>query len=78
MKDFASLRVLDRFSTVFLKLDIDYDMMRRVLQLKLTMDSRRMPPIFNGSKVKKDGNQFLKSLWIYGLFGLILLTPFLF
>lgn len=78
MKDFASLRVLDRFRTVFLKLDIDYDMMRRILQLKLTMDSRRMPPIFNGSKVKKDGNQFLKSLWIYGLFGLILLTPFLF
>lgn len=78
MNDFTSLRVLDRFRKIFLKLDIDYDMMRRILKLKLTMDSRRMPPIFNGSKVKKEGNQFTKSLWIYGFFGLLLLTPFLF
>ncbi|MEK4522377.1 hypothetical protein MKX96_12185 [Psychrobacillus sp. FSL W7-1493] len=78
MNDFASLRVLDRFRKIFLKFDIDYDLMRRILQLKLTMDSRRLPPIFNGSKEKKDGNQFTKSLWVYGLFGLLLLTPFLF
>ncbi|NME07734.1 hypothetical protein [Psychrobacillus sp. BL-248-WT-3] len=78
MNDFASLRVLDRFRKIFLKFDIDYDIMRRILQLKLTMDSRRLPPIFNGSKEKKDGNQFTKSLWVYGLFGLLLLTPFLF
>ncbi|WP_144511247.1 hypothetical protein [Bacillus sp. FJAT-22090] len=78
MDDFTSLRVLDRFKGIFLKLDIEYEVMRKILQLKLTMDSRRMPPVFNGTKVKKEGNQFTKSLWLYGLYGLLLLTPFLF
>ena len=71
MDDFTSLRVLDRFKWIFQKLHIDYEMMRKILQLKLTMDGRRMPTVFNGSKVKKEGNQFLKSLWMYGLYGVI-------
>ncbi|MEK5146758.1 hypothetical protein MKX53_06930 [Psychrobacillus sp. FSL K6-4615] len=78
MNDFASLRILDRFRSVFQRLNIDYDVMRLILQLKLTMDSRRMPAIFSGSNVKKEGNQFLKSLWMYGLFGVLFLVPFLF
>lgn len=78
MNDFTSLRVLDRFKWIFRKLHIDYEVMRKILQLKLTMDSRRMPTVFNGSKVKKEGNQFVKSLWVYVLYGLLLLTPFLF
>lgn len=78
MNDFVSLRILDRFRPVFQKLNIDYDVMRLILQLKLTMDSRRMPAIFSGSNVKKEGNQFLKSLWMYALFGILFLVPFLF
>lgn len=78
MNDFSSLKVLDRFRPVFQKLNIDYEVMRKILQLKLTMDSRRVPAIFNGSNVKKEGNQFLKSLWMYGLFGILFLVPFLF
>ncbi|QUG41334.1 hypothetical protein KD050_18985 [Psychrobacillus sp. INOP01] len=78
MNDFAALRVLDRFRPFFQKLNIDYDVMRKILQLKLTMDSRRMPAIFSGSNVKKEGNQFLKSLWMYALFGILFLVPFLF
>lgn len=78
MNDFASLRILDRFRPAFQKLNIDYDVMRLILQLKLTMDSRRMPAIFSGSNVKKEGNQFLKSLWMYALFGILFLVPFLF
>ena len=78
MNDFTSLRILDRFRGVFEKLHIDYDVMRKILQLKLTMDSRRIPPIFSKAKPKKEGNQFLKSLWMYGFLGLLFLTPFLF
>ncbi|WP_277585813.1 hypothetical protein [Psychrobacillus antarcticus] len=78
MNDFASLRVLDRFRPVFQKLDIDYDVMRLILQLKLTMDSRRMPAIFSGAATKKEGNQFLKSLWMYAVLGTLFLVPFLF
>ena len=78
MNDFTSLRVLDRFKPVYQKLDVDYDVMRLIIQLKLTMDSRRMPAVFSGSNIKKEGNQFLKSLWMYGLFGILFLVPFLF
>ncbi|WP_231710653.1 hypothetical protein [Gracilibacillus suaedae] len=48
-------------------------MMREILQLKLTMDTRRVPTIFHESK-SDSGNQFLKSLGIYALMGLILIA----
>lgn len=76
MNDFRCLKFLDFFQFIFKKLGIEYDVMRKILQLKLTMDQRRAPTIFNSSK-KKEGNQFLKSLWLYGVYGLILI-PFIF
>ncbi|WP_407269460.1 hypothetical protein [Radiobacillus sp. PE A8.2] len=73
MTNFKSLMFLDLFKGLFLKLGIDYPVMRRILQVKLTMDSRRVPTIFNQPNAKKkEGNQFLKSLGIYALFGLFL------
>src|SRR5699024_3651329 len=50
-----------------------------ILQVKVTMDGRRVPTIFSGdrSKKRKEGNQFLKSLGIYALYG-ITLMPFVF
>ncbi|CAM3857955.1 hypothetical protein [Mesobacillus thioparans] len=80
MENFFILRVLDLFKPFFLKMGVDYKTMRRILQVKLTMDQRRKPTVFNQSKKKKDKpekNEFFKSLWIYGLFGLMLI-PFLF
>lgn len=40
------------------------------------MDGRRVPTIMNNSQKKKenDDNKFFKSLWMYVLFGLILVT----
>ncbi len=76
MNDFRSLKILDQFRHVFEKLHIDYDVMRKILQMKFTMDGRRIPTIFNQSKESK-GNQFLKSLGLYMLFSLILI-PFVF
>ena len=78
MDDFRLLQFLDKFQALFRKLGIDYAAMRAILQLKLTMDGRRMPAIFNGGKQKKEGNQFYKSLWVYLLYGLLLQMPFLF
>lgn len=75
MNDFHSLKLLDYFQFIFNKLGIDYGAMRKILQLKLRMDQRRAPTVFNTSK-KKGGNQFVKSLWLYGLYGLILI-PFI-
>ena len=60
MDDFKSLRFLDLFKRLFIKFGIDYVVMRKILQVKLTMDQRRVPTMFNGAK-KKEGNNFLKS-----------------
>ncbi|WP_025025802.1 hypothetical protein [Caldalkalibacillus mannanilyticus] len=79
MKNFYSLKFLDLFRGIFLKLGIDYPMMRKILELKLVMDQRRVPTIFNQSAMKKKGdssaesNHFLKSMWLYGLLGLFLI-----
>lgn len=77
MSEFRILRVLDTFQAVFGKLNIDYSLMRKILEIKLTMDGRRVPTILSQNTMKKEGNQFLKSLWIYALYGLLLI-PFIF
>lgn len=78
MSKFA-LKTLDLLQPFFRILRIDYAMMRKILETKLTMDERRTPTIFaaDASNKKKDSNQFVKSLLIYVLYGLIL-VPFLF
>lgn len=77
MREFQSLKLLGAFKGIFTRFGVDYAVMEKILQIKLTMDERRVPTIFgdNGKK-KKEGNQFLKSLWVYGLYSLILI-PFL-
>ncbi|ANU11948.1 hypothetical protein A1A1_13497 [Planococcus antarcticus DSM 14505] len=76
MREFKSLKILSAFKSIFTKLGVDYAVMEKILQIKLTMDERRVPTIFGDSGKKKEGNQFLKSLWVYGLYSLILI-PFL-
>lgn len=78
MNDFKSLQILDRFQSLFQKADIDYPAMRKILQLKLTMDRRRVPTAFQQNKKKEqdDSNQFIKLLWFYALLGLFLI-PFM-
>lgn len=75
MKNFLSLQLLDYGSRLFTMLGADYLVMRRILQVKLTMDQRRVPTIFEQSKTK-EGNQFIKSLGLYAFYGLILI-PFI-
>ena len=74
MQTFKSLQFLRLFKGLFEKFGIDYDAMQKILSIKLTMDQRRVPTIFNASSKKKEGNHFFKSLWIYALYGLILVT----
>ena len=76
MRKFQTLKFLGLFKGIFERFGVDYRAMEKILMIKLTMDERRVPTIFNDTKKKKEGNQFLKSLWIYGLYGLILL-PFI-
>jgi len=80
MRDFPSLKLLDRFEKVFTSFGVDYPIMRKILQVKLIMDRRRVPTVFSqnnrkSEKQQKDKNHYLLSLWIYVLFGLFLI-PF--
>lgn len=81
MKDFKFLKFLDRFKSIFKKLGVDYEVMRKILQIKLLMDGRRVPTVFsanndNKKNEKDNSNRFLKSLWVYTLMGLMLI-PFI-
>ncbi|MGE8081018.1 hypothetical protein [Peribacillus loiseleuriae] len=72
MKDFKILLLLDRLRWLFAKFGIDYPIMRKILQVKLLMDSRKAPAIIgqrNKKKQRNDSNQFIQSLWIYLIMG---------
>ncbi|OAB47581.1 hypothetical protein [Paenibacillus antarcticus] len=80
MNEFRTLKVLDRFRLLFEKFGIHYVIMRRILQMKLTMDGRRVPTVLGntGSRhdpEKDDQNKFLRSMWLYLLLGTVVLTP---
>lgn len=82
MKNYKSLLVLDRFRGLFEKAGVDYAVMRRILQVKLMMDARRVPSFMSKNRKHtdrqeaKESNNFLGSLWIYGIFGAFS-TPFI-
>lgn len=79
MGDFKTLKLLDNIRFLFIKMGVDYTVMRQILQIKLTMDERRAPTFFNQSATKKSEEQkygYIKSLWIYVLIGLVLI-PFM-
>nr|WP_300005925.1 hypothetical protein [Tissierella sp.] len=77
-KDNLLLRILDPFNPLFKRMDIDYRAMRSILEVKLLLDSRRTATALQGQTSKEqmeknmDKNNFLGSLWLYALLGLIL------
>lgn len=81
MKDFATLKLLDRFRPLFSKLGVDYGAMRLILRMKLTMDRRRASTLFNatsgGAGAEKETNHFIKSMLLYGVMGLLIMPVLL-
>ncbi|MGX1829731.1 hypothetical protein ACWIE6_15885 [Paenibacillus taichungensis] len=76
--DFRTLKILDRFRPIITKTGADYDALRLILRVKFQMDQRRVPTVLsarNGNKEQKEGNLYLRSLWLYALMGLIM-VPF--
>lgn len=72
VKDFKYLKFLDLLKGIFSKLGIDYPIMRKILQIKLLLDSRRVATVLNNNTKKgleEDKNNFIKSLWMYLIFG---------
>ncbi|MFP4016042.1 MAG: hypothetical protein ACLFUI_03325, partial [Halanaerobiales bacterium] len=72
MKNYISLRILDRFEGFFTGLDLDYQMLRRILQVKLAMDTRRSSILNPGNK-KAGKNLFRTTMFVYGVYGLFIL-----
>lgn len=74
MKDFKVLKFLDRFKGFFEKIGVDYNVMRKILQVKFIMDKRRVSTVMNNSSKNESENEnsFKKSLLFYGFVGLII------
>ena len=64
MKEFKVLKIIDKFSALYKKFGVDYDVFRLILNTKLTMDGRRKSTVFNNSNSnnKKESNEFYKAL----------------
>lgn len=71
--EFLSLKILDKFQKVFEICGIDYEIMRMILNTKLTLDNRRAPVIANQNK-KNESEQtsLIKRYLMHLLFGLML------
>ena len=70
MKKDKSLAVVHRLRGVYEKLGVDYEMMRLILETKLTMDRRREHTInMNNKSSDEKDNSFGKALILYGVIG---------
>lgn len=78
MKNYSVLKLLDVFKGLFTRLGIDYPAMRKILQVKLTLDGRRLSTVMQNNTNKKDQdkekNNFLKSLTMYFIMGMIMIV----
>ena len=73
MKNFLALRILDLFRGIYTKLGVDYNIMRLIIQAKLTLDCRRVPTMSEGLIEGKEKNYFYSSLIVYAILGVIFL-----
>lgn len=71
MKDFFFLKVLDRIEGAFSAVGVDYPTLRRILQIKLVMNSRHASTIIGGEKPEAK-NPFLNALGLYAFLGLFI------
>lgn len=78
MKDYSVLKFLDCFKGIFTKMDIDYPSMRKILQVKLILDSRRVSTVMQNNSNKKDEekdkNNFFRSLIMYFVMGFVMVA----
>lgn len=73
MKDFVSLKVLDKFKFLYEKLGIDYDCMRLILSTKLTSDSRRDYTVLRSQNAKVNSNNYKITLLIHAIVGFFMM-----
>ncbi|UQZ33952.1 hypothetical protein C2I18_10695 [Paenibacillus sp. PK3_47] len=76
MNNFYVLRLLDFFRGGFVKIGVDYELLRTILQVKLTMDGRRTPTVLSGGRNAQKNNEGspLQVQWLYLIFGLMMIA----
>ena len=63
MKDFVVLKLLDKFQLLYKKSGVNYKTMRMILQIKLTMDGRRVSSVMGNNKKTDERND--KNNYMY-------------
>lgn len=77
MKASRFLKFLDIFKGIFEKMGIDYPIMRKIIQVKLTLDSRRTATVLaDSNKNKKEKNSFFSGMLVYIVIGFFMI-PFM-
>ena len=75
MKEYKFLKLLDTFKGIYTKIGVDYDKMRLILSMKLTLDSRRTSTIMMNSAEgdsEEGKNSFNKALIMYSIMGIFI------
>ncbi|SFD41609.1 hypothetical protein [Clostridium uliginosum] len=75
MKEFRILKLLDKFQGLYKKSGVNYDIMRMILQIKLTMDGRRVSTVLTNNKksVKnEDKNNYVRLLIFNGFLSIFI------
>jgi hypothetical protein len=73
MNEYKIFSFLDKFKTLFIKAGVDYDVMKKIIQIKLTMDGRAVPTVLNNQKYESSNSSaFKKSLLSYGFMGVMI------
>lgn len=72
MDDFLSLKILDKFRSLFEKFGIDYNLMRAILKTKLTLDSRAVSVLNQNNKKNSESTSIIKRYLLHLIFGVFL------
>ena len=76
MKEYKFLNILDKFQGIYTKVGVDYEKMRLILSMKLTLDSRRTSTVMQNSSKEDESdeskNSFNKALIMYGIMGIFI------
>lgn len=73
MNNFISLNILDRFRFLYEKLGIDYDTMKLILRVKLTLDSRKTSNLLGRQQFDQYLDQYKIVQIIYTIIGFFMM-----
>ncbi|MEQ3338237.1 ABC transporter permease [Clostridium butyricum] len=71
MEEYKILKFLDKIKGLYTKVGVDYEKMRIILKIKLTLDRRRTSTIMRSSSKQNEEseNSFIYALIMYGIMG---------